>query len=277
MDFYQESDAVKKSLMVLAKFGYLRKEFFWSYLSANSRSCKFRSWKKLLATGYLEAYQRSFIGEDVFKLSKRGKRILANAGLLPVGHAHPLHFEHDDNAIHFALASEKAGFIESNWLSEKVLRQTAPQELTKIFGAELYKLPDLVFDIRLAGQSLKVACEIERTRKAQTRYDAFVSAYSRAKGIHLVLVAYNDRSVMESIRTSAKQLSYPQSQRPIAFCKISELHKSWTNFPVMIGDQSLPFEQYIENLRRISGADRKSPSDFQSEKTSLFVLENPCL
>ncbi|MGZ3749392.1 MAG: hypothetical protein ACXVCD_18800 [Pseudobdellovibrionaceae bacterium] len=271
MDFYQESKCIQKSLMVLAKFGYLRREFFWNYLSANSRSCKFRSWKLLHKTGYLEAYKRSFIGEDVFKLSKRGKRILANAGIQPVSAAHPLHFEHDDNVAHFALAAAQKGLIDSNWLSEKVLRQSSPQDVTQVFGSDLYKLPDLVFDIPLQGQHLRVAFEIERTRKSQMRYDGLVNAYAKTSGIHLVLIAFNDRSVFELIRVAARRLHYPQESRPIAFCKISELHNNWTNFPMRIGDQTLRFEQYIENLKRILQTPQKSRSDIESEKESLFA------
>ncbi|HEY8269794.1 MAG TPA: hypothetical protein VIG33_02830 [Pseudobdellovibrionaceae bacterium] len=170
------------------------------------------------------------------------------------------------------MAAQKKGLIDDNWLSEKVLRQSTPQDVTQVFGSELYKLPDLVFDIRLPGQPFRVAFEIERTRKAQMRYDGLVNAYAAASGVHLVLIAFNDRSVFELIRGAARRLHYPQERRPIAFCKISELHNSWTNFPMMIGDQALGFEQYIENLKSLLQTTQKSVSDIESEKESLFAV-----
>jgi len=277
MQFSKEPLYVQSAVLVLARFGYLRKDFFWKYLSPKSRSCKFRNWKILLATGYIEPYKRSFIGEDVFRLSRRGKRVLQNAGVNPVSAAHPLHFEHDDNAIHFALSAEKLGLIASTWTSEKVLRQSERSELSQMFGTAIEKLPDLVFEIPLANGNFRVAFEIERTRKTQSRYDALVQAYSKASQIQLVLIAYNDRSVFDSIRGSMTSLQYPSSMRPIAFCKISDLHQNFSDFPIWISGERVLFQTYIQNLRKLSGAQDLTESEYRSERGLVLGEVNGCV
>ena len=238
--------------MVLAKFGYLRKEFFFSYLSANSRSTKFRNWKILLDSGFLSPYSRSFIGEDVYKLSNLGKKLLLSSGILPVSSAHPLHFEHDDHVIHLALALRQKELILDHFLSEQVLRRDGQFKAIEIFGQSIEKMPDLLFQVNLSSVSFQVAIEIERTRKSQIRYDAWVQAYAKASHLNLIIVFYNDQSVLDAIQSAVQRYRYPQNVRPIAFCKIKDLQANRTNFPISMNGKVILFENYINNLRQLS-------------------------
>lgn len=97
MDFNHVPYYVQSVLRVIAKLGYFRKEFFFKYLSPEARSSKFRNWRIVLGREFLEPYQRSFISEDVYKLSRQGKKLLGSAGIDFVGPPHPLYFEHDDD------------------------------------------------------------------------------------------------------------------------------------------------------------------------------------
>lgn len=273
MSLSLQHECVTLALDVAAKFGYLRKEFFFNYLTANSRSTKFRSWKILLTTGFFEAYKRSYIGDDVFKLSARGKKYLRLNGLNPVSAAHPLYFEHDDTVVNFVLSLRKKGLIKQNYLSEKVLRCEPANLIAERFGKSIEKLPDLVFDLEIKDHEFKVAFEVERTRKSKLRYDLWVQAYAKAQKINLVILAYNDHSVYQSIQSAIKAYQYPQNLRPIAFCKISEVQKNWTNFPIQINGRTIFFESYIENLKRVAQVPFNRPSDLQSEGESHLVGE----
>jgi hypothetical protein len=263
---------IKLALNLAAKFGYLRKEFYFDFLTAKSRSAKFRSWKILQASGFFQAYKRSYIGEDVYKLSYRGKKVLRLAGVFPVSSAHPLHFEHDDTIVRFILSLQAKGLVKNNYMSEKMLRREPFSWVSESLGHSLVKLPDLIFDLDLNVHNFKIALEVERTRKSKFRYDQWVQAYAKAEKLDLIIVAYNDHSVFESIQSAIKAFQYPYHMRPVVFCKIADVQKDWTNFPISINGRTILLESYIENLKKISQKDLNVPSDFLSEGTSYSKI-----
>jgi hypothetical protein len=265
--------------LIAARFGYLRKQFFWDYLSAPTRSAKYRAWNILMETGCLENYERPIIADDVFKLTKKGKRILRNHGVNPVSANHPLFIEHDDYAVHFLLSGLQKDYFSSEWMSEKMLKQFTIEERRLLLGPRMEKLPDLIFEIKLHGTNLKCALEIERTRKEKFRYREFVSSYGRAEKIDLVIVAHKDESIKKGILESARSWSYPQNERPIVFCKLKDMQYGVFNFQLDFGDQKISFIQYLENLGRLSAHRLTEASRTESPREFLESsdrLEGPC-
>lgn len=206
-------------------------------------------------------------------MSYHGKKILKQSGIVPVSAAHPLHFEHDDTIINFLLSLGQKNLIQNSYLSEKVLRQLPASKVIDAIGQSPEKLPDLVFELKLTNLNFKIALEVERTRKSKPRYDHWIQSYAKAEKLNLIILAYNDHSVFQTIQGAIKFYQYPQHLRPIAFCKIQELLKNWTNFPTYINGINIPFETYIENLNRISQIPQTKSSDFQSEPLSDLVQE----
>lgn len=276
MDFHREPYYVQKTLLVIAKLGYFRKEFFFKYLSPDSRSTKFRNWGILIKKEYLEPYKRSFIGEDVYKISRRGKKLLASAGVGFVSAAHPLHFEHDDHAANLVLSLTKHDFIKDTWQTEKELRKYQRTENLVLFGGQVEKLPDLIFEIPIGEQIFRVAVEIERTRKTQDRYESFVHGYMKAAGINLVLVIYNQKSTFDLISNAIKRFNYPMSERPFAFAKISDLKSHEINFPMLVGTRVLSLQEYIGNLQKLATLTNSMRSDQQSFTQSGLRVESLC-
>lgn len=276
MDFHREPYYVQKALFVIAKLGYFRKEFFFKYLSPDSRSTKFRNWGILIKKEYLEPYKRSFIGEDVYKLSRRGKKLLASAGVGFVSPAHPLHFEHDDHAANLVLSLTKQDCIKDSWQTEKELRRYQKTENLILFGGQVEKLPDLIFEIPIGEQTFRVAVEIERTRKSQDRYESFVHGYMKAAGISLILVIYNQQSTFDLISSAIKRFNYPMNERPIAFAKISDLKSHEVNLPMLIGTRVLSLNEYISNLKKLATLPSSIRSDHQSVIQSSPRMESLC-
>lgn len=276
MDFHREPYYVQKALLVIAKLGYFRKEFFFKYLSPDSRSTKFRNWGILIRKDYLEPYKRSFIGEDVYKLSRRGKKLLASAGVGFVSPAHPLHFEHDDHAANLILSLTKQDCIKDAWQTENELRRYQKTENLILFGGQVEKLPDLIFDIPIGEQTFRVAVEVERTRKSQDRYESFVHGYMKTTGINLVLVIYNQKSTFDLISSAIKRFNYPMNERPIAFSKISDLKSHEINFPILVGARVLSLQEYISNLQKLATLTTSIRSDHQSVIQSSSRMESLC-
>ena len=253
MKFADEPKAIQKALLVVTKFGFIRKETFWNFLTTSNVSYKYDLWNRLMASGFLAEYQRVGVAENYYCLSKKGISVMRDLGFEIVCKAHPLHFEHDEIVMNFTLACEKSQMIKENWNTDRMLRHLLPQEQVEQFGRVLEKLPDLLFEVNTENFKLEAALEVERTRKSKIRYDSFVLSYAKDKNVGLVLVAYNDRYVMRSIQEAVAKLGYPQAARPIAFCRIKELLENPTNFEIEINGHKINFELYIRNLRKIAG------------------------
>ena len=69
--------------------------------------------------------------------------------------------------------------------------------------------------------------------------------------LNLVLVAYNDRYVVKSIEASVKRLGYPQSARPMAFCRIKDILENPLDFEIEIDGNKIKFAEYVQHIRKL--------------------------
>jgi hypothetical protein len=268
MTFAQEPKAIQKALLVASKFGFLRKETFWNYLTTPNVSYKYDLWNHLMASGYLAEYNRIGVSKNYYGLSIKGTRLLGDLGYQPVAKAHPLHFEHDEIILNFTLACEKDGLIKDSWQTERVVKQLSAVEQVKLTGAVLEKIPDLIFQPNIEKRRYLFALEVERTRKSKSKYDAFVLAYSRHKNIGLVLVAYKDEYIKRSILESMRRLGYRQGLQPIGFCKISDMISQPSNFEMTVNSEKITFNEYVENLKAIVAKRPEKSPEIHSGKNS---------
>lgn len=266
MNFKKEPKAIQRALLVMTKFGFLRKETFWNYLTTPNMSYKYDLWNRLMDSGFVVEYKRIGVAENYYCLSKRGISLMRDQGFITVCKAHPLHFEHDDIIMTFALACENAQLIQDDWSTDRMLRHYLPKEQVDQFGRVFDKLPDLIFNLNIENFKIECALEVERSRKSKARYDAFVLSYAKDKNFGLVVVAYNDRYVVRSIEDAIKRLGYPQSTRPIVFCRIKDLLETPTEFELQMGNSKILFSQYIENFRKIA----VQRAEIQDRKNSVL-------
>ncbi|GIL16311.1 MAG: hypothetical protein BroJett040_00620 [Oligoflexia bacterium] len=252
MSFQSEPKPIQKALVVAAKFGYLRKEIFWKYLTSTNQSYKYELWGRLLKSGYLREYNRIGVAQHFYSLSKKGLSLLRDQGYVPIGRAHPLHFEHDDVVMNFVLAAENSDLIRSEWVTERMLRSMKASAQVNNWGRVFDKLPDALFEINLEQIKIQGALEVERTRKVKKRYDAFVLAYAKHQQIDFVLVAYHDSYVVHSIQDSMNRLGYPQRTRPILFCKINDLMSFPAAFDLEIENRKIKFHEYVQNMQSLA-------------------------
>lgn len=269
MRFEKEPKAIQKALLVATKFGFLRKETFWNYLTTPNISYKYDLWNHLMESGYLAEYKRIGVAENYYCLSKRGISLMRDQGHKVVCKAHPLHFEHDEIVLSFALACENAQLINENWTTDRMLRHYLPHEQIELIGRSLDKLPDLLFELNIENLNIECALEVERSRKSKVRYDSFVLSYAKDKKTELVLVAYNDRYVVNSIQDAAKRLGYPQDSRPIIFCHIKDLMENPSNFEIQLGENKIQFDSYIQNIRKIAAQRPEKQNRKNSDSNSV--------
>jgi hypothetical protein len=266
--FSEEHPSIQKALIVAAKFGFIRKETFWKYLTKSNVSYKYDLWNRLIKTGYLKEYNRVGVAENYFCLTKAGILKMTEQGLKVVCKTHPLHFEHDEIVMNFTLSAERENLINDNWYTDRMLRHYMAYELNEKIGRPLDKLPDLLFELKIPNINIECALEVERSRKSKVRYDSLVLSYAKDKKIGLVLIAYSDRYVINSIKKSVLNLGYPQELRPIVFCKIKDVLENPSSFEVEVGNNKINFNNYIENIRRLAHQKTENENIKNSVKNS---------
>jgi hypothetical protein len=252
-----------RTLYVAGRFGFVSRNIFWNHISRRQKSENYSNWAKLLASGLLKPYQAS---AQHLCLSRAGIRVLQESNGDYVGKAHPMYFPHDELVMAVALACENADLIRATWTNDAVLRAMPTIGQVQLLGAKAEKIPDLVFDLKVGGESTRVALEVERTRKSIARYDTLVLSYMQMRSIDLVIIAFNDRYTEKQIKSSIRKLGYPQSVRPIAFCKIADLNLNPSSFLISIGETVIAFNKFVENLRKIEGSDTGDISRIRPEK-----------
>ena len=252
------NEMINRALIVTGRFGFMPREVFWKHISRFGRSENYINWTRLKASGLFKPYP----GQDGFlHLSRAGIHALQNQDQIYVGRSNPIYFVHDQLVMSVALACENLNLIKSGWACDAVLRSLSNVELVKIFGGSADKIPDLIFDLKDCGNQTRIALEIERSRKSGAKYDALVLSYMDMRSVNLVIIAYTDAYIERQIRHSMKRLGYPQSQRPIALCKVSDLIETPSVFPISVNGNVIGFDRLVSNLRKLEAEQSRNCPD----------------
>ncbi len=176
-------DRVKfATLDFAARFGFVTKSIFFDYLCTMQKSCKYSSWKDLKRDGLIA---RSKALKDVCYLTKAGRR---QAPRLAVPSRSIYFVEHDEMVARFYLELQKSGHALESWTAYELSRK--PWEACGILGtADLIKIPDFVIDMKSKSSRLRIAFEMERSRKSGDRYAQMAFNYLGFKRVDLLLVS----------------------------------------------------------------------------------------
>lgn len=251
MMYSELPDLVQKALLIGAKFGYLNKKIYLEHADRLSLVYKYRMWNELCRLKLLVPYLDESFAKNYFYLSKKARSLVLAQGLTPVAKVQPIYFSHDNAVMKFALINEHLGQILNDWQTEASLRLLNSYKLQQIFNGQPEKFPDLLVTLNIAGQKIKIALEVERSAKNQSRYDSFAMGYSKAKGVDLVLVAHGYKFTREALLVSMRRIGYPRSVRPMVFCDFSEFVDHPSSFGFELEGHRISFPDYIKNVQRL--------------------------
>lgn len=251
MVYSELPDLVQKALLIGAKFGYINKKIYLEHAGRLSVSYKYRIWNELYRLKLVVPYLDESFSENYFYLSKKARLMVIGQGIAPVVKVQPIYFSHDNAVMKFALVNESFGQILDDWQTEASLRLLDNYKLQQIFNGQLGKFPDLLATLNIAGQKIKIAIEVERSAKNQSRYDSFAMGYSKAKGVDLVLVAHGYKFTREALLVSMRRIGYPRSVRPMAFCDFSDFVNHPSSFEFELEAHRISFPDYIKNVQRL--------------------------
>lgn len=242
---------IQQVLSVGAKFGYINKRIYIDHVGRYSSVYKYRVWNELEKLKLISAWNGQDFSKNYYYLNKKGRELMLRAGVVAVAKVHPIYFEHDNAVMKFALENANALHISADYQTESSMRLYDNFKLHQIFGGQLNKFPDLLISLNVADQKVTIALEVEKSAKSQSRYDAFVVGYSKAKDIDMVLVAHSHKFTREALLVSMRRLAYPRAKRPIAFCSFSDFVNNPTNFILEIEGHRIKFSEYVRNIQQI--------------------------
>lgn len=169
-------------------FGFLTRDIFFEHLCPRSRSRKYANWNALVREGL---FQNSKTSKNVLYLSPKG---LNHAGGRSVRKRVHYFIGHDSLVAQIWFSLREFGGVRRSW-TEAQLRDSPSDALNILGGKNIEKLPDLVVDLATPHRTVRIAIEVEATRKSRERYDQIALAYTRLSAIDLIFFFCEDAAL----------------------------------------------------------------------------------
>lgn len=207
----QELWHTQSAVNFAARFGFINQGIFFKYLCQKLKSQQYRYWRKLTANGHFKA---SASDRNILYLTKKGREL---AQFEPVAARSVYLVPHDLLVATVILELEMSGLVTESWTEAELL--CSPATTYQVLGVNrIDKLPDLVVDLRANQKALRIAFEIENSRKAKERYDRMALNYLAMKNVNLVIFGAANLMISKSIRRAFSGAIFQNSQKtPIIF------------------------------------------------------------
>ena len=246
---------IKQAQEFAARWGFLTRNLFFKFFCTKKRSQKFEYWNRLVESGLFVKSKSNF---EVLFLSKKGRNPFG-------GESRPSRFhvfiDHDAIIADILLTLEQYNLVRQYWLEDELMRD---QPLAyRVLGADkVYRIPDLVFDLKTPGGKIRCVLEIEKTMKTLARYSKMALAYGEYNHINLVLFGCENRYI-ENVVTRSFSTSFSTAHRivPGAFL-YDDFLSSTFSAKVRFADKEFIFENMLQLLT-------KQPIQNLNSKTDL--------
>ncbi len=202
----KDIETLRKAQLFAARFGFITQDIFFQYLCPKGRSQSYFYWKALVDDGW---FIRSTRDMRVCYLSRKSRTLLG-AGCLP---ARALTYvDHDSQLGAFYLSMNRTDLVLRAWTEADLTR--APWEAYQILGSDrLSKIPDLILDLRTDRGFLRVAVEIEKTRKSRSRYAQMAMSYLDMPRIDLMIFGCESEVIVSETRRAFLGENFQKAQK----------------------------------------------------------------
>jgi hypothetical protein len=229
---------IKEAISFARKFGFLTQEIFFEFLCERGRTQKYDNWNSLIGDGYFNPSQKN---PKLLYFTKKG---FAAAGPSCVKRRYFYYIDHDTIAAKILLHLEKSDRVLRSW-SEAELR-AAPWEAISVVGAsDATKLPDLVVDLQGTEGFVRIAFEIEASRKSRERYDQISFAYYGMKRVNLVVFVCENSALEKQIKRSFDSSLFKDAGKSPVTMLIDDLQQNWLSTLSRFKGRELIFRDLI--------------------------------
>jgi hypothetical protein len=255
----QDQRIIRSATQFCGKFGFLTQDVFFEFLCQRSRSRKYSNWSRLLESGL---FNQSKSNSKILYLSKMG---FARVGSRAVKSRSPFFIRHDTYVAKVLLELEKTKCVLRSW-TEAELR-TDPWQTLEILGSKnIDKLPDLVVDLQGSNGFVRVAVEIEASRKSKEKYQRISLAYLGLTRINLVVFICEDRTLEDLIRRLFSSPVYLKAEKSPVTLLLEDFEKDRLQSTVRLQDRNFKFLDLLSRALHLQ---------LSLETTTRDTLEKP--
>jgi len=231
-----------------SKLGFVSKNA-WDSVAMAKPSWSNERWRILQESGLFSRSLRYLRMDHILVLTEIGKRIARQMNLDPVEPPNADFVYHDELVMEYVLKLESQGLIQS-WVSEIELKRKYYKRSRESRGEQKKpKYPDLIVRLKVPGDPVYFAVEIEHSWKNSYRYNEFTNMYKRQAQIDSILVVCKTQKIIDAIRRAQVRTLYPQNVRPMTFGLIDEVVKSPGSGKMFLNDKPLSLESIVKSLR----------------------------
>lgn len=240
----RDVSVLQEAQLFAARFGFLNQEIFFRYLCTKSRSQKYFYWKTLVDDGW---FFRSNQNPKVLYLSRKSRSVLGN-GCIPARDL--MYVDHDSHMGSFLLSLSRTNLLVRSWTEADLTR--APWESFQILGTDRFaKIPDLILDVRTSNGFLRIAVEIEKTRKAKSRYAQIALSYLEMSRVDLVIFGCDTEAIAKEIRDAFRGEGFAKGQKIPGVFLLDDFDKHLFNSKFTFNEREFKFHQFIRGATRL--------------------------
>lgn len=238
-------EAMKAAVLYAKKFGFMSKSFFWNQICSGSDRTKYRYWANFQNSKVFLPYREIEQSSDFFYLNPRAIPKLHDTQEA-VSRRSPTYFFHDDNVMRIIFELEKSNLVKQFW-TEQELKSDRGLALT-LLGGDYSKLPDLVFDLNISGQTFRAVAEIEISRKSNSRYLQSCYGYSAFRKVDLILFGVSQDRIKTAIKELMTNRIYQSSIKPCAYFDLKSFEQNKLEAALDVNSKSVAIGQFFKNL-----------------------------
>ncbi len=239
-----KAQALKVACELVQKFGFVSRDIVWKHLSQGGIASKYRYWNFLTEAPELSPYKAGLVSQHHLMLSNEYRRSLGEGA--SVSNRSSLYFAHDEYLMELVLYLKAARVIAHYW-TEQELKMDRLLAL-RILGGDPDKVPDMVIDLKTESGPVRVAIEIEKTRKSQKRYKRVQLGYYTLRKIDLLLFGAIDLQTEAAIRQEFDRASFSSEKRSVGYFSLKEFTDTGLRAELRIRGKRPPLGEFLQRV-----------------------------
>lgn len=220
----RQMNVPEREIRFAAKTGFLSKRLWEAFFAGGTPSWNRRLWKHFVGRGFFLEHPSALV-RDVLVLRRRHPVVMGMVGDEISAAPIAWQYEHDETVAGILLELVRAGIVQS-FVTEAELKRLQIGGRRFVESASRVKYPDAIVTVGGPSASVRIALELELSRKDPKRYRQCLDAYASRRDVDRVIFIARAGIVFESLKRAMRETYYPDWERPIGFSKLDDWKKN---------------------------------------------------
>lgn len=200
-----------------AKSGFLSKKVWDLFFNNHTQGWSSVRWKGFQTRGIFKPHQSPLLKNCLVlnPLSPIVTQLIDGAVCSPPS---PVQLSHDENVARIVLTLLKREVIK-DYLLEPELKRI----YNSLGNSKKRKFPDAIFDLYTIEKTIRIALEVEQSKKSPRRYQRFLEASCSNEKINGIVIAHSSEKIKSLIEKEIVRINFPTDLKPIVFIELEKL------------------------------------------------------